>query len=326
MRQDEKPYTGDASLTRMDGRMLVIFPGALGDLICAGPALRALGRMNPNLAGELMARAELADFAAGRMGVAAGHSIDRREVSAMFRADGASDPGAQKFFGQFDRIYSFFAYDDPNYRRNLALVCGGSVSFSEFRPSGAGHIAELYLKSIGAPGEPVESRLDLVLEDREAAAVVLARLNLVPGKFVMILPGSGSARKNWSERRFASLGREIEDALRMRPLAVLGPAEEDLQPGLRNFGIAAVSMLPLATVAAIAHFAAAFVGNDSGVSHLAAAAGAPGVAIFGPTDPAQWRPLGRVTVVHAPDLQTLSVATVMDALKDTCAGPLRWLR
>ncbi|MHB8382153.1 MAG: glycosyltransferase family 9 protein [Candidatus Binataceae bacterium] len=310
----------------MDGRLLVIFPGALGDLICAGPALRALGRMNPNSALELMARAELADFATGRMCVAAGHSIDRREMSAMFRVDGASDPSAQKFFGQFDKICSFFAYDDPIYRRNLALVCGGSVSFKEFRPSGPGHISELYLKSIGVTAEPLESRIDLAPDDYEAAAEALATLNLIPGEFVVIFPGSGSEKKNWSEKRFARLGLEIEDELRMRPLAVLGPAEDDLHPLFHDFGIASVSMLSLATVAALADLAAGFVGNDSGMSHLAAAAGAPGVAIFGPTDPARWRPLGRVTVLRAPELQTLSVATVVDALKDVCTGPAGGLR
>ena len=96
----------------------------------------------------------------------------------------------------------------------------------------------------------------------------------------------------------------------MRPLAVLGPAEEDLRPLFDDFGIPTVSMLPLATVASLAGFAAGFVGNDSGVSHLAAAAGAAGVVLFGPTDPARWRPLGRITVLSAPDLRALQLGTV----------------
>ena len=306
--------------------MLIIFPGALGDLICVGPAIRALQRMNPAASLELMARAELADFAAGRLGIAAGHSIDRREMSAMFRQDGASDLAAQKFFGRFDKICSFFAFDDPNYRRNLELACGGSVTFHQFRPDGEGHIAELYLKSIGAAAAPVESRIDLGLPDHEAAAEVLARLNLIPGEFVMLFPGSGSQKKNWPAKCFARLALEIEDRMRMRSLAVLGPAEEDLRRLFHDYKIAAASMLSLATVAALADFAAGFVGNDSGVSHLAAAAGARGVALFGPTDPERWRPLGRVTVLSAPDLEALQVTTVLDALKEVCAGIPRGLR
>ncbi|MGC1679490.1 MAG: glycosyltransferase family 9 protein, partial [Candidatus Binataceae bacterium] len=234
---------------------------------------------------------------------------------------GVSDPAAQKFFGQFDKIYSFFAFDDPVYRRNLSIACCGSVTFHQFRPDGAGHIAELYLKSIGAGNEPLESRIDLTPADHEAAAEVIARLDLLPDKFVMLFPGSGSEKKNWPGKNFARLALEIEDLMRMRALAVLGPAEEDLGALFDDFGVPTVSILPLATVASLAGFAAGFVGNDSGVSHLAAAAGAAGVVLFGPTDPARWRPLGRITVLSAPDLKELQVATVTNALQAACAGP-----
>lgn len=309
--------------------MLVIFPGALGDLICAGPAIHALGRMNPDMRIELMARADLADFAAGRLGVGAGYSIDRREMSAMFREAGAEDPAAQKFFGQFDKICSFFAFDDANYRRALCAVSAGPVTFHRFRPPGAGHVAELYLKSIGAPNEPIDSRIELSAGDFENANEI-SRLALVPGGFVMIFPGSGSAKKNWDAKKFARLALEIEEEMRLRPVAVLGPAEEDLAPLFRDFGISMASMLPLQSVAALASFAAGFVGNDSGVSHLAAAAGAPGVVIFGPTDPGRWRPLGPVTVVRAAELDSLKVKPVLDALKDACkdasAGAAQALR
>jgi heptosyltransferase III len=58
-----------------------------------------------------------------------------------------------------------------------------------------------------------------------------------------------------------------------------------------------------------------FVGNDSGISHLAAAAGAPGVVIFGPTNLERWRPLGRTTVMRSEALDGLAPATVAAALE-----------
>src|ERR1700681_2335151 len=91
-------------------RVLVIFPGALGDLMCLMPALSAISRRHPGAAIELMARLELARLVVGRSVVARGHSIDAREVGELF-ADGASG-GARRFFGDFDRVYSFFASDD----------------------------------------------------------------------------------------------------------------------------------------------------------------------------------------------------------------------
>src|SRR3989442_4874950 len=68
-------------------RVLVIFPGALGDLICLVPTLRALIPRHRGSSIELMAREELARFAVDRMGVAAPHSIDRQEVAVLFRSE-----------------------------------------------------------------------------------------------------------------------------------------------------------------------------------------------------------------------------------------------
>jgi ADP-heptose:LPS heptosyltransferase len=71
----------------------------------------------------------------------------------------------------------------------------------------------------------------------------------------------------------------------------------------------------------LARLAAGFVGNDSGVSHLAAAAGAPGVAIFGPTDPDRWRPIGWVRVVRALKLAYLAPPEVASALREIIEMP-----
>src|ERR1700674_4378751 len=94
-------------------RVLVIFPGALGDLICFVPAIRALERRHRGAAIELMARAELGRFAVGRIGVTRAHSIDRREVALLFAESGAE---ARGFFGAFKSIYSFFAAGNRGFR------------------------------------------------------------------------------------------------------------------------------------------------------------------------------------------------------------------
>ena len=85
-------------------------------------------------------------------------------------------------------------------------------------------------------------------------------------------------------------------------------------PG-REHDFAVVKDKELGTVAGIARLAAGFVGNDSGVSHLAAAADAPGVVIFGPTYARRWRPLGRIAVIDqraTPD----EVATALTQISD----------
>ena len=99
-------------------------------------------------------------------------------------------------------------------------------------------------------------------------------------------------------------------------VAILGPAEASIEPIFREAGVAVLKDLDLPTVAAVARIAAAFVGNDSGVSHLAAAVGASGVAIFGPTDPVRWRPLGsgQIEILRREPIDSIEVREVAGAL------------
>ena len=281
-------------------RVLVIFPGALGDLVCLGPALNALARRHPGTAVELMARAELARFAVARFSFARiraarahshsrAHSIDRREVTALFAED-VDLTDAAEFFRSFTRIYSFFASEDTRFRQALAKAAApATVSFHAFRPAGAGHVAIGYLNEIGEREVPPNGRIDVLPGDLAEAAQALERLGLAGARFILFFPGSGAGYKNWPADNFATLASALAPPL--RALVVLGPAEATLEPLFAARGIARLCDQPLGTVAGLARLAAGFVGNDSGVSHLAAAAGAAGVVIFGPTDPDRWRPM-----------------------------------
>lgn len=300
-------------------RLLVIFPGALGDLICAGPAIAALARMNSASMPELMARADLADFAAGRMGVVRGYSIDRPEVSALFREDAEPSEAARKFFSQFDKICSFFASHDDNFRRMLKGASSGEVIFYPFRPEGRGHITDLYLAAVGADHAYPDFRIDPLESDRAAARQILARFGMDPHGYVLVLPGSGSRTKNWPG--FPAMVSRMRG--RTRPLVVLGPAESAIEH--QYPAAATASGLAIGTVAALASEATAFVGNDSGVSHLAATAAA-GVVIFGPTDATRWAPRGRVEVISARCLQAVGVEPVLNAIDGLCAQAARCLR
>ncbi len=302
-----------------DPRVLVIFPGALGDLICLVATLRAIARRHPGASLELMARAELSRFAVGRLGISRAHSIDRREVSNLF-ADG-NDAETRKFFDGFQRIYSFFAEDDARFRKSLASAARGEISFYPFRPPGDGHVAACYLRSIGEqpaamrsenPAATRDGRIDLLPADSEAALRRLTSLGLERGRFILLLPGSGSSRKNWPADNFAALAERL--ASHTQPLVVLGPAEDAIEPFFRTRRLVMLNRLELGELAALAHLAQAFVGNDSGISHLAAASGARGVAIFGPTDPARWHPLGQVIVVRREPLARLGIEEVALAM------------
>jgi heptosyltransferase-2 len=81
--------------------------------------------------------------------------------------------------------------------------------------------------------------------------------------------------------------------------------------------------VPLPELAAILQRVRLFLGHDSGISHIAAAAGAPSLLLFGPTDPDVWGPLsGQVRIVRAPGgvLAQLPLETVAEALGEALGG------
>lgn len=300
--------------------VLVIFPGALGDLICLVPTLRAIARRHPGAQLELMARAELARFAIGRLGIARGHSIDRREVTQLFAAQGGTvAEEAHRFFGSYAQVYSFFAADDAYFRAALDTASEGRANCFSFRPPGAGHVAAGYLREIGEDvADPLDCSIELYREDLDLAEDRLAGLGLEAGRYMIFLPGSGSPAKNWPAANFVALANQM--ASRIRSLVILGPAESPLKALFAESGLPTVTKAELVEVAALARLSKGFVGNDSGVSHLAAAAGACGLAIFGPTDPSRWRPLGRTTIIRREPISALAPEEVAVTMSKIIGG------
>jgi ADP-heptose:LPS heptosyltransferase len=161
-------------------------------------------------------------------------------------------------------------------------------------------------------------------ERRDAHALAAG---LPPG-FLAVHPGSGSANKTWPPERFAALIRER--AAGAAWLLIEGPADRAAVGALASLPGARVARgLPLRVLGSLLGCAGLYVGNDSGVSHLAAAFGAPTLALFGPTDPDLFGPLGpRVAVVRSPDasMSGLELAAVLNAASRLWSSPPAALR
>jgi len=151
------------------------------------------------------------------------------------------------------------------------------------------------LEPLGVVGRTPTPALVLSTDSRIGAQKLISGELLEPGRFVVIHPGSGSPRKNWSTEKYAELVR-LATNQRLDVLLLEGPADHEpvrrllkrvdrRLPVLRN--------LDFMAVAALISEARMYVGNDSGITHLAAAANARTWALFGPTDPNLWAPRGR---------------------------------
>ena len=141
-------------------------------------------------------------------------------------------------------------------------------------------------------------------------------------------PGSGSAAKNWPVEKWRQLAGKLLAANPEVKLAIIGgEADAAAVSALRGLAASRVVLwenLPLPELARRLAGARLYLGHDTGVSHLAAAAGVPSLLLFGPSDPGVWAPPHEhVRVLRAPEgnLPNLPVATVLAALTRFREGP-----
>ena len=181
------------------------------------------------------------------------------------------------------------------------------------------HASRWLARPLEALGLGVPDDVEPVRPTEAEALEARALLASLPEGYLAIHPGSGSPRKTWPAERFAAL---LDGVAGSGPwLLVEGPADSDAVSRLaRRPGTVVARGLSARTLGAVLARARLFVGHDSGVSHLAAAWGTPTLALFGPTDPSVWAPVGpHVRVVRAPSAQmdTLSVESVLTAARQT---------
>ncbi|MEK7706495.1 MAG: glycosyltransferase family 9 protein, partial [Verrucomicrobiota bacterium] len=137
---------------------------------------------------------------------------------------------------------------------------------------------------------------------------------------IALHPGSGSERKNWPEAKWAELLRHLVNSTELHLLLVGGEAEGErlrrLAAALPTARAVVARSLPLAELAGQLQSCAAFVGHDSGITHLAAALGLPTLVLWADTVEEIWRPQGEhVTVVREiAGLHTLNAQRVADEL------------
>ncbi len=138
---------------------------------------------------------------------------------------------------------------------------------------------------------------------------------------ILLHPGAGSPRKRWPLSRFIELGTLLKQEGR-HPVFVLGPAEESLARELAAAGVDRESLIcppGVGELADLLRSAGGFAGNDSGVAHLAALLDVPTVAVFGPSDPVRWSPLGRLARTLRPET---SCQPCFESPETACQDPV----
>jgi heptosyltransferase III len=249
-------------------RRLLIRPGAIGDIITSLPALECLRGDHTEIWAPT-ALLPLLKFADTRRSIAS-TGLELLEL-------GLAPAGVLEALRGFDSIVSWYGSNRDEFRAALA---GLPVTFFRALPTGAQHAVDFYLAqahSMGAEGCEGTPRV---------------RVKRSEGGFAVIHPFSGSKPKNWPLENFRSVAAWL--ARRMPVNWCAGP-EEPLPEAVR--------FEDLGDLAWWLAEARVYIGNDSGITHLAAATGTRVVAIFEASDPQVWAPRGeRVSVLERPSV------------------------
>jgi heptosyltransferase III len=194
-------------------------------------------------------------------------------------------------FEPFDSIVSWYGAGRPEFRE---AVRGLPFRFLAALPEAGEkrHAADFFLEQAGGGVFPAVPRIECPPGE---------------GGYVVIHPFSGSVKKNWPLDRYRELARRLAGPVQW----TAGP-EEPLE-GAARF----TDLYELACWLAGARL---YIGNDSGITHLAAAVGTPVVALFGPTDPACWAPRGecvRIVTTERPGaaIEEIPLEAVQEAAR-----------
>jgi heptosyltransferase-2 len=283
-------------------KILVIRGGALGDFLIMLPTLRLLRERWPDARIDLLGHPPLAEPAVGRFYLDGARSVNHGPLAAFFTPRAVLDPAWMDWFGEFDLVLSYFYDPDQLFETNLRRCQPGQVLThtprvpEEFHEPAARHFAQI-LRPLGLElGPEIGGGLFPSPGDLDAARAFLAGFDS-NSRLIAIHPGSGGEHKMWPAENWAELGRRL--AARFPGVnLLLVEGEADAEParivaeawqGLR---VVRARLLPLAILGAVLRHAEIYLGHDSGITHLAAAArpDLPVVALFGPTDPDVWAP------------------------------------
>lgn len=278
---------------------LAIHPGALGDVLLAIPALRALRAMAGPV--TLAAPRHIAALVAALDEADAAREFEALRLDALFTGEGgAALPAA-------DRVVCWFGARDADFTRRLGAHTPGAV----VAPSiGTGLVWEHLLRTAGAHDGDwrAASRVDTSLVAAGRAALVEAGWD-GRARLLVVQPGAGSVRKCWPTDGFVAA---LDDLAGHRDVTLVlheGPADAAAVDALaaRLPGALRLREPGLPALAGVLRLASVYIGNDSGVSHLAATVGAPAVVLFAAANLA-WRPWA-----DEPDVVTITLARVEPA-------------
>lgn len=303
-------------------RILLIRPSALGDVFRSVPVAASIARAFPGVPLDWVVQTEFIDAVRAHPAVERVIPFPRRELNGFWNPFGGWQRTA-RFLATLRNGYDL-AIDAQGLARSgaMAIFSGARtrIGFADAREFGWVGLNRRIRVSRGLPAvdrmlemlrgggiEPVPDLRLVVPEDAESGWAAWRREQLGDARYAAIAPTARWRSKQWPEERFAELARRLLDRGDVDRVLLLGaPGERDVLASIAGDRADIVSIAgagPLAWSMAAVRDAAIVVGNDSAMLHAAAGFDRPLVGLFGPTDPVECGPHGRVTdTIRAADV------------------------
>ncbi len=304
-------------------KILVLHPGALGDIILSLPALRLLRERMP---GAQFTLAGNSDFLPA---VATGIADEILPLSSIplhrLYTEDALTRDDELFWKSYDHIVAWTGFGNELFESNLRRLNPGAA-IATWRPCDreTRHVSRIFVdtlkpllhgvSTVPPPDIAVPSR------KREEAEVWLRAHGLQSGAvLVAVSPGAGNLQKRWPTERYRAVVTALAADAANHVVVIEGPAEPAIGAlvagPLPKANVTVAACLDLSLLAAILSRCHHFLGNDSGISHLAAGVGVGSVVLFGPTSPELWAPQGlNVEVIRNTSLEDIATGTVLGAI------------
>ena len=318
-----------AEAARKMQRGLILQPGAIGDCILTLP-LAAFMKEWLQLGGiDVLGHTEYVGILPGRTCIDSVRCIDSIDLHRLFAKTKAfelrdRDPLINAF-ADYAWIATFLGGPNSDFEENLIFTANCSHSAEvitlSMKPPGdfSGHLTDFYIRQfVGQSGLSLQACSVLTNEgfiratkaDKDRGKELLGEAGLDSRKeLVVIQPGSGGQRKCWHLDNFLSVAQELLSE-GIQVVFLLGPAEVERFSNAvvkRMSGVAkCLTDLSLTQVLGLLNCADWFIGNDSGITHLAAGLGVRTLAVFGPTDPAVYKPVGPAVTVFTSGTRTFA--------------------
>jgi ADP-heptose:LPS heptosyltransferase len=282
--------------------ILIVHLGAIGDFILSLPALEAIHRFCSRAHFTFLGHPSILSIIHSRPYFDGVLNCADNRWAPLYNSKGKLATGAFHSLPPVDCIFAFCRSSSQPLVENLAAIYKKPAHRIEpFPAPGLGlHVSEYQcrqLEELGISALPCPAPVIAPSQDDFLEARRFFQKNVSKGEQLILLhPGSGGRKKLWSVAGWLDVIIRISGHNNIKISLIEGPADshivQQLSSELGLTSLLLVNNWRLGKLAALMKHSSLYLGNDSGITHLAAACNTPTIALFGPTDPRIWGPRG----------------------------------